>query len=282
MVNPWLGMGLVLAIFSALTTALRMQRRSMRADPELTRKLLHAGMGLLTVTFPWLFGASWPVVLLAALFVLGLSALRISPFLRRHFGGVIDGVGRQSTGELCFPLAVGLLYPLSARDPLTFCIPMLVLSLADPAAALIGQRYGALRYPTAGETKSLEGSMAFLTVALLSIHIPLLCFANAGLGKTLLISLTVGLLLTLVEAMAVRGLDNLGIPLAAFLLLRRFLKLNVPALAAWFAVAIALAVLAALVLHRRILAGHAVSRDSDRPQSRLASHGTEGSGNAIV
>ncbi len=280
MVNSWLGMGLVLAVFAALTSALRRRRWSKRA--EIRRKLLHTGMGLLTVTFPWLFGATWPVLFLAAAFVLGLSALRISPFLRSHFGGVIDGVSRPSVGELCFPLAVGLLYPLSAGDPLTFCIPMLILSLADPAAALIGQRYGTLRYPAAGATKSLQGSAAFFTVALLSTQIPLLCFANTGRGETVLISLTVGLLLTLVEAMAAGGLDNLGIPLAAFLLLRSFLNRNASALAARFAVAITLTILAAFVSRRRILAGHAVSRASNQPSSRCTSHRTEGYGHGVV
>jgi phytol kinase len=211
-----------------------------------------------------------------------LAVLRTFRSLRRLRGGVIDGVNRKSLGEIYFPLAVGLVYLLSAGDPLTFCIPMLILSLADAAAALVGERYGALRYPTAGQRKSLEGSVAFFTVAFLSAHIPLLLFTNAGRPANLLISLTLALLLTLLEAMAPGGLDNLGIPLVALLLLRSLLGLDVAALVARLGVAVLLAALVALLARRGIPLNQEGSPERSRLSSRFTPGRTEGSGDGIV
>jgi len=282
MVNPWIGMGLVLAIYGTLMLGLEAYRRSRSPDPELVRKCLHLGMGLLTLSFPWLFASPWPVVLLAALFTAWLAILRTFRSLQRLRGGVIDGVNRKSLGEIYFPLAVGLVYLLSAGDPLTFCIPMLILSLADAAAALVGERYGTLRYPTAGQRKSLEGSMAFFTVAFLSAHIPLLLFTDAGRPANLLISMTLALLLTLVEAMAPGGLDNLGIPLVALLLLRSLLGLDVAALVVRLGVAVLLATLVALLACRGIPLNQEGSPERSRLSSRFPPGTTEGSGDGIV
>ncbi|MGH2362187.1 MAG: hypothetical protein ACRDGM_16800, partial [bacterium] len=140
MMNPWLGMCLVVGIFAVLMVGLRAYRRACSKDPELIRKLLHIGMGLVTLSLPWLFAATWPVLLLTVVFTFFLIALRLSQSLQRLLGGVIDGVARQSMGEIYFPLAVGLVFVLSAGDPITFCIPMLILALADSGAALIGKR----------------------------------------------------------------------------------------------------------------------------------------------
>ena len=247
MVNHWLGMGMVLAIFGVLIGGLRAYRRSRSADPELVRKLLHLGMGLLTISFPWLFASAWPVLLLAALFALGLTALRISPPLRRLLGGVIDGVNRKSLGEITFPFAVGLLYLFSAGDPLTFCIPMLILSLADAAAALVGGRYGTLRVPGPRGEKSLEGSLAFLAVAFVSTHVPLLLFTDCGRAESLLIAVTLALQATLLEASAWGGLDNLLVPLGAFALLKSFLELDMTSLILRLSLAVLLVALFLIV-----------------------------------
>jgi phytol kinase len=255
MVNPWLGMSLVAMVFAALMGGLRACRRSRPIDPETTRKLLHVGMGLVTLPLPWLFAATWPVLLLAALFTLFLTALRVSRSLRRIFGGVIDGVTRDSVGEICFPVAVGVVFLLSAGDGLLFCIPMLILAQADAAAALVGARYGRLRYATADGHKSVEGSVAFLVVAFLSIHTPLLLFSDTDGPESLLIALTLGLLVTLLEAIAWRGLDNLFVPLGAFFFLKLFLRLELMALETCLALTIVLVFALLLLCRPRVALG---------------------------
>ncbi len=232
MPNPWLGTGIVLAVFFLLMTGLHAWRHWRHPNPELVRKLLHVGMGLVTLSLPWLFATAWPVLLLAVAFAVGLAAIRVSRFLHNHLGGTIDGVDRQSLGEIYFPLAVALVFLLSNGDPLLFWVPMLILTLADAAAALVGSPYGSHRFGPMERKKSLEGSVAFFTVALLVTCFPLLLFSRTGPAEALLMALSLALLTTLLEAFAWNGLDNLLIPLGAFILLQAFLKLEFAALAA--------------------------------------------------
>lgn len=225
--SPWLGIGLILISLIGLLAGLRRIKQRYAPHPELLRKLLHMGMGLITLTFPWLFDRLWPVLLLAAITIPGMWLLRHSRYLKAHLGGVVDAVERhESLGEVYFPLGIAGLFIMSGGDPLRYTIPILLLALADALAALIGVRYGQRHYSTAEGYKSVEGSLAFFVTAFFSVHLPLLLFSESGRLETLLIALILGLLMMLVEAVAWRGLDNLFIPIVGFLLLNTLLMME--------------------------------------------------------
>src|SRR5437868_3151074 len=117
MVNPWPAMALVLAVLGGLLVGLRLVQRVASPHPELTRKLVHMGMGLVTLTFPWLFDEAWPVLTLAGLSVVLLLSLRLVKVLRSGLGSVLGGVGRESSlGEVYFPVAVAVLFVLYLYD----------------------------------------------------------------------------------------------------------------------------------------------------------------------
>ncbi|MGE0128396.1 MAG: diacylglycerol/polyprenol kinase family protein [Blastocatellales bacterium] len=251
MPHPLIGMSLVIAIFGALLATLRWYQRRREPHPEIARKLMHLAMGLVTLGLPWMFAESWPVLTLAALIVALLAALRVSHRLRQSLGRVLCGVERRSLGEIYFAAAAAILFALAKDDAILFCVPMLILTLADAAGALIGLRYGSRRYPTPDGEKSLEGSIAFFITAFLSAQVPLLSLTNVGRVETLLIAATLGLLLTIVEAMAWRGLDNLFIPLVGFVMLNSFLMMDAEALAKHLAIALLLIIATAAMKLRR-------------------------------
>ncbi len=238
-IRPGLGMCLVGASFAALIVVLRVWRDCRGADPELLRKLLHIGMGLVSVSLPWLFDTPRPVLLLAGAFAGGLLLGRSSAGWRRMTEGILCGIARPSLGDLCFPAAVALVFVLSARRPSHFCVSILVLAFADAAAALVGTRHGAHRFGRPGREKSLEGSAAFCLVALPCAYVPLRVWPEGGWVWTLLLSLDLAVLLTLVEALSGDGLDNLSVPVAACLLLHMLSRGDVWLLAACAALAAA-------------------------------------------
>lgn len=232
LVNPWQGMGIVLLVFSGLMGALTYVQRRFSPDPELVRKLFHIGMGLFTLTLPWLFDSIQPVLALTVALLSLMFGLRHIESLRTRFGRVLGGVGRSSLGEIYFPLSVALLFYLTRDKIVFYVIPILILTLADSTAALIGVRYGKSRYQGIDGAKSAEGSIAFFAVAFMSTHAPLLLFTQTGRAESLLIAAILGLLVMLFESIAWRGLDNLFIPLAAWLLLRRYETMTTDALLA--------------------------------------------------
>ena len=256
--NPWLGIGVLVAGLLVMLVALRAVRARFDLHPELMRKLAHVGLGLATLSFPWLFRSNWPVVVVGGLATGTLLALRFVPPLRASVGRVIHGVHRSSGGDLYFPIAATGLFLLANGNWVLYVLPMLTLTLADAVAALIGVAYGRHAYGTTGEMKSVEGSLAFFIVAFLATGMPLLLFTDTGRVEAILIGVTFGVLVMLLEAIAWRGLDNLFIPFGGFLLLRVYLTLDAPALFARVVVTVALLGVVIGLRRRRTLDDYAL------------------------
>jgi phytol kinase len=164
-------------------------------------------------------------------------------------GKVLGGVERESWGELLFPVSVAFVFWLAHGQLLLFCIPVLVLTLADALAALIGKRYGLGVYETDDGWKSIEGSTAFFITAFLSTHVPLLLASNTGRLECLLIAVVMGLILMLMEAISWHGLDKLFVPLVSYVCLVRLTALSAESLC--LRVGVLLAVIAGLCLWRK-------------------------------
>lgn len=252
--NPVVGIAAILGALGLLIGFLRQKR----FPPELSRKGVHVGMGLICLSFPWLFQEAWPVLTLAGLAVIGLGAIRIIPALKRSIGGVLGGVERRSLGEFYFPVAVAAVFILSDGNKLLFIIPVLTLTVADTVGALIGIRYGSARYQTDEGLKSAEGSLAFFTAAFLSCHVPLLLFSETGRAESLLIGLTAGFVVMLLEAISWRGQDNFIIPLGMFFLLQVYLPMQSGALIVRFLLIFGLVVLVFVCRKRTTLSDSAV------------------------
>jgi phytol kinase len=228
--RPLLGMALEALALTLLLCGLRLAQRRLALSAEASRKLFHIGGGLSTLAFPWLFHSPWPVLALAPVTIGAFLALKYLRGLRRGLGNVLYGVRRRSLGEVYMPLSLTLVWLLSGGDALWFCIPTLALTLADPAAALMGMRYGRHRYAGVDGVKSLEGSCACGLVAAVCVAAPLLALGDSSAPHALALAFSVSLLVTLAEAVAWRGLDNLLIPLVTFGALRTLDPLGTAAL----------------------------------------------------
>lgn len=226
------GIALVLGALGMLMLGVRALQRGGTTGPELSRKLVHLGMGTICLTFPLLFKEAWPVWLLAGLAVGALAAVRLVPALRYQFGAVLGGVGRASWGELYFPVGVALVFALAGGEPRFFCVPVAILTFADAAGALIGQRWGRTRYEAVESTKSVEGSAAVLLVTWACVTGGLAAFTDLPWPHLWLAGLGLGLFAMLVEAVSWRGLDNLLLPIAAFAQLKVMARLGPADLAA--------------------------------------------------
>jgi phytol kinase len=246
--QPWVAAAVAFAAFLALIGSLEAYAHARSPHPESVRKLFHIGSGLLTLGFPFLFAEAWPVLLLTGLSVALIGAIRFVPPVRARLGVVLGGPGRMTLGELGFPASVAVVFWLAlGHSPLLYCIPMLVLTLADATSARVGAVYGHHRFT--GAARTLEGSLAFVVVAFFCVDVPLAVWSDVGRVETLLISVTLALLVMLLEGSAWRGLDNLFIPIGGFFLFRTWLDLDTGALLARFAVTVTL--VSAVLLFRR-------------------------------
>ncbi len=245
-----LAMAALLVVLASLLVGLKAVEKSGRCHPEVLRKGVHVGMGLIVLPLPWVFDGAWPMIVLAVLACAAMVVTRSIRSLRSGIGTVLGGVGRDSLGEFYFPISVTLLFFISQGEWLLYVVPILTLALADAVAALVGVRYGQLQYQTSDGIKSVEGSLAFFLVAFFSAHLPLLLLTDTGRAEAVLIATILAVLVMMLELVAWRGLDNLFIPLGAHAFLRLYLGEDAQLLLFHLLVAIIFAAFALAWRHR--------------------------------
>ncbi len=215
---------LILALFVAAEVI----HRLFDIPTERTRKLTHVGAGFVVMAIPLLLDSHWTVLVLAMAFFGLLAIGKITGLL-----GSIHKIERRSGGAYYYPFAVYVIYVLSAGDPWMYMVPILVMALADTGAALVGQRYGRSAYRVLDGHRTLQGSATFLGLTFVVVLVAFGLSARAGWPALLLITLVVAVVATAVEAVSVRGADNLFIPLAVWFMLDRTLGQPLEAMGAW-------------------------------------------------
>jgi phytol kinase len=227
----------VAAAFGAVLLAAETWRRWKSPPVEWTRKFAHFTGGLLVAAFPWLFHSPLIVLGLGVLLTSVMAAARSLRALPS-----IHGVDRRTSGDYFYVLAAGALFWMGHQRPALYVAAVLVMVCADPAAALVGGRYGRWIYRVDGERRSLEGSAVFLLVAFLCVHITLLLLTNQDRSICLVLAFYSALLATGLEALSCQGSDNLIVPLATYAVLIR--NLGSPVL--WIFAQLAVVVLVAV------------------------------------
>ena len=241
--------------FIALFAAGEWLRRRDILPPEAARKFVHVGGCAGAMLFPLFLRSPWTVVALAVVFSIGIGVAQRLWRIRS-----LDDVDRASDGGVLHPVALGACYLVADTfgRVADYEIAMAVLALSDTAAALVGRRYGRIRYRVEpGSERSVEGSTAFFLITFLVVHIALL-FAGpmptSPVGP-LLLALLVAVLATLFEAVSWGGADNLVVPLATLTILLKNTPPDPAALGLQFALfALALALVILTVRIRRAVA----------------------------
>lgn len=90
-------------------------------------------------------------------------------------------------------------------------LAVVVLAVADPAAALIGRRFGRTRLL---DNRSLEGTLAFFAAGVLSSLLVMWALGPASLSSRLLLAAVAGLAGAATELLSSRMDDNFTIPVA--------------------------------------------------------------------
>ena len=190
-------------------------RRSGRISFDLSRKIIHIGIGTWILPTVLLFHSRWAAATPPAIFVL-LNLLS----LRGKWSQAMDAEAGANLGTVLFPLSfVLLLLTLwdAAAGKAAIAAGLLSLAWGDAAAALIGLRWGRHRYRVGKSHRSLEGSAAMFVFSSLAVAV---AGSLAGPHPYTLVSIArAAALATLLEAASRRGTDNLLVPLGTAYLL---------------------------------------------------------------
>lgn len=189
-----------------------------RQQPEVTRKIVHTGTGLLTLLFPICLDNIWFVLMLCSSF-----ALLLLLSIRFRLLPSIHKISRPSIGSLAFPVSVFIcywMYESSDKQLIYYFSPILILTLADPLAALVGSKWPIKTYSVGMARKSFMGSGIFLiTTILIQLTLFYLFSIELSLARILLEVIVLSILVTLAEALSANGYDNLSIPVTTLIAL---------------------------------------------------------------
>lgn len=214
--------GLFLALFGAAEFLYHV----LKWQAEWTRKIVHFGTGFLTFLFPLMLRNQWFVLILCSTFaVLLILSLRFKWFPS------INAIDRYSIGSLAYPISVYscyLVFSYLDKNYIYYYLPILILAICDPLAALFGKRWPYGKFKVGEDYKTLVGSFTFLISA---IVLTLFFFYWSQIERTtielLFHSLLIALLATIAEALSKRGFDNITIPasvLGTLILTERYLS----------------------------------------------------------
>jgi uncharacterized protein (TIGR00297 family) len=221
----WLFAGMLVGLFTFVGIAESL-RKVTSLTGNATRKIVHILVGVFVFFVPIVFASPVPGIVMSVLFM-GINYISVR---FRLFKGMDDTM-RHTYGTVYFPLAFLLLIVFFWESyPVIISTSILILGIADAGASIIGEGVKNPRsYHLSSDRKSLQGSSAMFLSAFIVTVGCLLWYpftlpesadiAGSSVLFVLALSFVVATVTTVVEAMAVRGLDNLFIPLSAGIIL---------------------------------------------------------------
>jgi phytol kinase len=170
---------------------------------EVARKFVHITVGSLVAFFPY-FLTHQEIMLLSGSFLVVVALSR-----KFNIFSAIHSVQRPTWGEFWFALVVGLLAIVPDHHHI-YTVALLVMSLADGMAAVVGIRFGrSTRYKVFKSEKSLVGTLTFFIVCCLILVGYTLVSPTPSIVAWIIPLSLAG---TLIENVAPDGLDNLLVP----------------------------------------------------------------------
>lgn len=198
--------------------------RRLKIKGEFTRKFAHFTATLAVVPFPYIFESHWEVLVLASVFFAVL-------FITQKFKQLksIHDIKRKSMGSYLLPFSIYITFLISdlSDNKFIFILPMLILAISDPMAAVLGANIenfnGKINVFGRKLAKTYLGSGAFFVSSFITSIIAFYFHFKVFDIKTFLLALTIAIAGTLAELISWRGSDNLTIPLSVVMVLVIFL-----------------------------------------------------------
>ena len=132
---------------------------------------------------------------------------------------------KRNYGLIYFPITLLIFVILQFQgvvSSLSCTIAVMIMGYGDGLAALFGTKWGKKKLPISFATKSYLGGLVMASVSFLITFIGLVAFTSIGLPTVLLVSVVVGILCCIAEAVTPFGLDNITVPFLALLILEVF------------------------------------------------------------
>ncbi len=203
------------ALMAVLVVA-QLLHKFLHIGAEHTRKFMHLAVGLICVFAPIKPLNPWHIFASTVIFI-GLLVYTKKKALLPS----LHKIGRNSHGDILLSVVIFLNYLLVRQYNFEtlFYLPLLVLSISDPAAF-----YGGFLFHKA--KKSLHGSLFFVFTALLSCWIYLSVFSTTPYPHQFWLIIACAVIGAIVEYKSGGGWDNLTVPVAIGIFLVAYIEIK--------------------------------------------------------
>lgn len=198
--------------------------RRNKISGEVTRKFAHFVSILAVIPMPYMFSSHWYILVLALIFFAFLLITQYNKQLKS-----IHDISRKSIGSYLLPLSIYVTFLIAflLGNKFVYILPMLILAICDPMAAILGmniKKYnGRIKLFGHKYNKTWLGSGAFFLMSMVISIIALYYHRGLFDFETFWLAILIGFVGTLGEFFSWRGSDNLSIPLSIVIILVVFL-----------------------------------------------------------
>ena len=184
--------------------------------PSISRKILHIMTGNIAFLLPIFETREVMAFLAAGPFIL-LTFLMSPHSPIKSIKGKTSGAG-HGMGLVYYSISWTILAYVFFDHKEIIAIAIFAMSYGDGFASLLGSKLGKRKYKIWADEKSYFGSSVMFVFTFL-MGVAALIFYNINIIYTILISLIIiSLVVTVVESITPKGLDNLSVPLIAAIL----------------------------------------------------------------
>ena len=184
----------------------------LKTKPEVSRKFLHIMIGNMIFAMPF-FSDAWVMV-----WFLTLPITIILFFLTEYSPIKIENSVTESGHALGLFFYAGIwtiLIAVFSKQIWIVALAIVPMVYGDGFAALIGQKFGKIKYTVFGGTKSLEGSLTMFVITTVMSVFVWMVFTTIGYPMpefNLFYIIAISAVATVCEALSYGGIDNLSVP----------------------------------------------------------------------
>lgn len=211
--NNWLGILVsYLAIFLVIITARLFEKKG----KEASRKFIHIALGNWWLIAMYFFNNIWFAIFPPATFVI-INYISYKKDVIKVMER--EENEKEGLGTVYYALALLIMVIVTfgiINKPLIGLVSIFVMAYGDGFAAIIGKKVKSKKYKVFDTEKSIAGSATMFIISFIIVAI--------YLGAThsplwILKSLICSFILTLIEAVSVKGTDNITVPIACLAML---------------------------------------------------------------
>ncbi len=209
----WLG---ILVSYIAIFIVILLAKLFEKKGKEASRKFIHIALGNWWLIAMYFFDNVWFAMFPPATFVI-INYISYKKDVIKVMER--EDSKKEGLGTVYYAIALFIMVIITfgiINKPILGLAPILVMAYGDGLAAIIGKKVKSMKYKVFDTEKSIAGSTTMFVITLLIIGV-YLSITNSPFW--IIKSIICSLILTLIEAISIKGTDNITIPISCLAML---------------------------------------------------------------